>query len=115
MFKGIRILDTELTDALKAKGLGYRPDHVDIYSNSWGPGDTGSEVAEAGVMTEEVLKQGALKVSLLWTWGLFTIYLGIRSVRSLCKWLANSEVVNFVPESCLPLVKTSSIYPKTWL
>ena len=65
MFKGIRILDNELTDALKAKGLGYRQDYVDIYSNSWGPGDTGSEVAEAGVMTEEVLRQGASKVSLL--------------------------------------------------
>ena len=51
-----------LTDALKAKGLGYRQDYVDIYSNSWGPEDSGSIVAEAGVMTEEILKQGALKV-----------------------------------------------------
>lgn len=51
-----------LTDALKARGLGYRQDYIDIYSNSWGPDDSGSEVADAGVLTEEVLKQGALKV-----------------------------------------------------
>ena len=61
-FKGIRIIKNVLTDALKAKGLGYRQDYVDIYSNSWGPDDSGSEVADAGVMTKEVLKQGALKV-----------------------------------------------------
>ena len=36
--------------------------YVDIYSCSWGPDDNGFEVAEAGVMTEEVLRQGALKV-----------------------------------------------------
>ena len=59
---GIRILDKELTDALKAKGLGYRQDYVDIYSNSWGPKDNGFEVAEVGVMTEEVIRRGALEV-----------------------------------------------------
>ena len=62
LFAGVRILDKELTDALKAKGLGFRQDYVDIYSNSWGPDDNGHEVAEIGVMTEEVLNQGALKV-----------------------------------------------------
>ena len=62
MFKGIRILDDALTDALKAKGLGFRQDYVDIYSNSWGPDDNGYEVAEVGIMTEEVIRQGALQV-----------------------------------------------------
>lgn len=51
-----------ITDALKAKGLGFKQNYVDIYSNSWGPKDNGFEVAEAGVMTEEVLRQGSLKV-----------------------------------------------------
>ena len=62
LFAGVRILDKELTDALKAKGLGFRQDYVDIYSNSWGPEDNGHEVAEIGVMTEKVVNQGALKV-----------------------------------------------------
>jgi len=35
---------------------------VDIYSNSWGPEDNGFEVAEAGVMTKEVLRKGASEV-----------------------------------------------------
>ena len=54
--------ELELSDALKAKGLGFRQDYVDIYSNSWGPDNTGHEVAEIGVMTERVLNQGALQV-----------------------------------------------------
>jgi len=58
---GIRILKGGVTDELQAKGLGFRQDYVDIYSNSWGPGDKGDVVAEAGVMTAEVLNQGALK------------------------------------------------------
>lgn len=35
---------------------------MDIYSNSWGPKDNGFEVAEVGVMTEEVIRRGALEV-----------------------------------------------------
>lgn len=62
LFKGVRILDEELTDELTAKGLGFRQNYVDIYSNSWGPEDNGREVAEVGVMTEKVLSQGAFKV-----------------------------------------------------
>ena len=62
LFTGIRILGEGLTDAVKAKGLGFRRDYVDIYSNSWGPEDNGHGVAEIGVMTENVLSQGALKV-----------------------------------------------------
>ncbi|XP_073237797.1 furin-1-like [Porites lutea] len=58
---GIRILDNKLTDALKAKGLGFRQDYVDIYSNSWGPEDNGYGVAEIGVMTEKVIRKGAIE------------------------------------------------------
>ena len=59
---GIRILNNELTDALKAKGLGFRQDYVDIYSNSWGPDNYGPGVAEIGVMTEKVIRKGAMEV-----------------------------------------------------
>lgn len=62
-FIGIRILDGKgITDALKAKGLGFKQNYVDIYSSSWGPDDNGLNVAEAGVMTEEVLRKGTFKV-----------------------------------------------------
>lgn len=82
MSKGIRIFDLELTDALAAKGLGFRQDYVDIYSNSWGPPDNGYEVAEVGVMTEEVLRRGALKVCLdlvaVQLWGLVYLLTKVR-------------------------------------
>lgn len=59
---GIRIIkDGKLTDALQAKGLGFRQDYVDIYSSSWGPADDGKMVGGSGVLTEEALKQGALQ------------------------------------------------------
>lgn len=62
-FSGIRILHQGgLTDALQAKGLGFRQDYVDIYSSSWGPTDDGTMVGGSGVLTEEALKQGALQV-----------------------------------------------------
>ena len=60
---GIRILSAKgVTDALKAKGLGFKQNYVDIYSSSWGPKYDGFEVGEAGVLTEEVLREGAFKV-----------------------------------------------------
>ena len=63
LFLGIRILTVGgLTDARKAKGISFRQDYVDIYSCSWGPTDYGYEVEEAGVVTEEALRQGALGV-----------------------------------------------------
>ena len=35
---------------------------VDIYSNSWGPGDGGWQVAGPGVLTNQALQNGAKKV-----------------------------------------------------
>lgn len=36
---GVRMLDGTVNDAVEAKALGLNPDHVDIYSASWGPED----------------------------------------------------------------------------
>ena len=41
---GIRILDGDITDVIEASAIGFRPDHVDIYSSSWGPPDDGETV-----------------------------------------------------------------------
>ncbi|KTF72931.1 hypothetical protein cypCar_00048316, partial [Cyprinus carpio] len=38
---GIRMLDGIVTDAIEASSIGFNPDHVDIYSASWGPNDDG--------------------------------------------------------------------------
>ena len=36
---GIRMLDGDVTDLVESKSISWRPNHVDIYSASWGPGN----------------------------------------------------------------------------
>lgn len=43
------MLDGEVTDNVEARSLGYNPQHIDIYSASWGPDDDGSTV-EGGIL-----------------------------------------------------------------
>ncbi|ELK25782.1 Furin [Myotis davidii] len=38
---GVRMLDGEVTDAVEARSLGLNPNHIHIYSASWGPEDDG--------------------------------------------------------------------------
>ena len=61
---GIRLYDDNLrsTDVTEAKALSYRRDVIDIYSNSWGPGDVGWEVEGPGPLTSEALKLGIKEV-----------------------------------------------------
>lgn len=48
---GVRMLDGTVNDAVEAKALGLNPDHIDIYSASWGPEDDGSTVDGPGNLT----------------------------------------------------------------
>lgn len=41
---GVRMLDGDVTDAVEAASLGLKPQHIDIYSASWGPDDDGKTV-----------------------------------------------------------------------
>ena len=50
------------TDSDVAISLGYRSDHIDIYSCSWGPSDWGFEIVGPGLLTQRVLQIGAEKV-----------------------------------------------------
>ena len=45
--------------------MSYLNDRIDIYSNSWGPQDSGKHVEKPGILTETALKNGAKKVILL--------------------------------------------------
>jgi hypothetical protein len=38
------MLDGDVTDAVEAQSLGLKPQHIDIYSASWGPDDDGKTV-----------------------------------------------------------------------
>lgn len=51
------------TDDLEYKALSHESDHVDIYSNSWGPQDVGFTIRGPGRLTQLALKNGAEKVT----------------------------------------------------
>lgn len=55
---GIRMLDGQVSDAVEARSLSFNPDHVDIYSSSWGPNDDGKTVDGPGKMASRAFKNG---------------------------------------------------------
>ncbi|KAL7668816.1 hypothetical protein ACOME3_009500 [Neoechinorhynchus agilis] len=56
---GIRMLDGDVSDSVEAKSLSHRPDHVHIYSASWGPDDDGKSVDGPGKLAKDAFKTGA--------------------------------------------------------
>jgi len=50
------------TDDLEATAFSHASDHVDIYSNSWGPQDVGFTIRGPGRLAQLALKNGAEKV-----------------------------------------------------
>uniref|UniRef100_A0A8C8MN44 Neuroendocrine convertase 1 n=1 Tax=Oncorhynchus tshawytscha TaxID=74940 RepID=A0A8C8MN44_ONCTS len=60
---GIRMLDGIVTDAIEASSIGFNPDHVDIYSASWGPNDDGKTVEGPGRLASKAFEYGIQKTS----------------------------------------------------
>ncbi|XP_045656125.1 proprotein convertase subtilisin/kexin type 4 isoform X7 [Ursus americanus] len=58
---GVRMLDGTVTDVLEAQSLSLRPQHIHIYSASWGPEDDGRTVDGPGVLTREAFRRGVTK------------------------------------------------------
>lgn len=62
-FEGIRLFfDNKASDADEARALSYATDHIDIYSNSWGPDMKGFNVIGPGPLTQRALQSGAEEV-----------------------------------------------------
>uniref|UniRef100_A0A9J7WZU1 Neuroendocrine convertase 1 n=1 Tax=Cyprinus carpio carpio TaxID=630221 RepID=A0A9J7WZU1_CYPCA len=59
----IRMLDGIVTDAIEASSIGFNPDHVDIYSASWGPNDDGKTVEGPGRLAQKAFEYGIQKTS----------------------------------------------------
>ncbi|XP_077988684.1 proprotein convertase subtilisin/kexin type 5-like isoform X2 [Glandiceps talaboti] len=55
---GIRMLDGMVTDAVEAQSLSHEPQHVDIYSASWGPDDDGKTVDGPGRLARKSFEDG---------------------------------------------------------
>ena len=62
---GILLIAFGQTDVTEAKALGYRDDVIQIYSNSWGPQDTGFRVEGPGYLTKRALAAGVQEVLVL--------------------------------------------------
>ncbi|KAL2090314.1 hypothetical protein ACEWY4_015002 [Coilia grayii] len=54
----IRMLDGHVTDLVEAKSLIFNQQHIDIYSSSWGPPDTGAVVEGPGFLSQEAFLRG---------------------------------------------------------
>jgi subtilisin-like proprotein convertase family protein len=51
----IRLIGASTTDQQEANGLTYKPQEIAVYSNSWGPSDTGTILEAPGPLTRAAL------------------------------------------------------------
>ena len=60
---GIRLLSFYgTTDIQEATALNFKYNNIDIYSNSWGPHDTGYTVQRPGQLANRAFEMGVEKV-----------------------------------------------------
>ena len=64
---GIRIYSDKKrsTDETEANALSFKRNMIDVYSNSWGPGDMGFEVEGPGPKLKKVLEKGTRLVGII--------------------------------------------------
>jgi furin len=60
---GIRINLDSSSDVIESSALGYRNDYINIYSNSWGPSDSGYHVDGPGELLTATLENGVKTVT----------------------------------------------------
>lgn len=61
---GIRINLNSSSDVIESSALGHQNHYIDIYSNSWGPSDSGYTVDGPGEFLTNTLENGVTRVSL---------------------------------------------------
>ena len=60
---GVRMLDGDVTDVTEADSLSLSPQHIDIYSSSWGPNDDGRTIEGPDVLAQKAFTNGITEVS----------------------------------------------------
>jgi hypothetical protein len=68
------MLDGDVTDAVEARSLSLNPQHIDIYSASWGPDDDGKTVDGPGELATRAFIEGITKVNIC-HWEFYYSYL----------------------------------------
>ena len=57
------MLDGSVTDVVESSSLHLNPQHIDIYSSSWGPSDNGQTVDGPGRLAKKAFVDGVTMVS----------------------------------------------------
>ena len=52
------MLDGDVTDSVEAGALSLNPNHIDIYTSSWGPNDDGRTIEGPAARTQQALIDG---------------------------------------------------------
>ena len=52
------MLDGDITDVVEASSLSFNPQHIEIYSSSWGPNDDGKTVDGPGRLAKKAFQDG---------------------------------------------------------
>ncbi|XP_074649613.1 furin-like protease kpc-1 [Tubulanus polymorphus] len=55
---GVRMLDGDVTDSVEAASLSLNPQHIDIYSASWGPDDDGRQLDGPAFLARKAFQEG---------------------------------------------------------
>ena len=97
MFAGVRMLDGEVTDMVEAQSLSLNPQHIDIYSASWGPTDDGKTVDGPRELTLQAMADGVNKVR-----APVDGYLDMQTVLVL-----SGKLLRYPSERCLPLYEST--------
>lgn len=64
------MLDGDVTDMVEAKSLSLHPQHIDIYSASWGPDDDGKTVDGPASLARQAFENGIRMVGGAGVWDL---------------------------------------------
>ena len=59
------MLDGAVTDVVESSSLHLNPQHIDIYSSSWGPSDNGQTVDGPGRLAKKAFYDGVRMVQLM--------------------------------------------------
>lgn len=94
---GVRMLDGPITDIVEAQSLSLRPQHIHIYSASWGPLDDGRHVDGPGVLALKAFHNGITK--------------GRGGLGSIFIWASGNGGINY--DNCNCDGYTNSIYTLT--
>ncbi|XP_063859924.1 furin-like protease 2 isoform X1 [Scylla paramamosain] len=58
---GVRMLDGTVNDAVEAQAISLNPEHIDIFSASWGPEDDGKTVDGPGPLAKRAFINGVIR------------------------------------------------------